>query len=148
MPYRGKGFTLIELMIAVAVVGILAMVAYPAYTDYLRRGKIQEATAQLLTMRTKMEQYYQDQRTFVGACLGGTVAPLPTPAPKYFTIDCPTKTLTQYTVRATGTGDMAGIVFTINEANTRATTVTSGTAMGNAGYQSNAACWVQKKSGC
>ena len=77
MPYRGKGFTLIELMIAVAVVGILAMVAYPAYTDYLRLGKIQEATAQLLTMRTKMEQYYQDQRTFVGACLGGTVAPLP-----------------------------------------------------------------------
>jgi hypothetical protein len=42
---------------------------------------------------------------------------------------------------------MAGIVFTINEANVRATTVTSGSTMGNAGYADNATCWVQRKGG-
>ena len=47
MLHRGKGFTLIELMIAVAVVGILAMVALPSYNDYIRRANISEATAAL-----------------------------------------------------------------------------------------------------
>jgi type IV pilus assembly protein PilE len=143
---RVKGFTLIELMIAVAVVAILASIALPSYTDYMRRSKISEATAALLSMRTKLEQFYQDQRTFAGACVNGTVAPLP-PGLKYFTVACPTLTPTQYTVTATGINDMAGIVFTINEANTRATTVTAGSAMANAGYTDNATCWVQKKGG-
>jgi type IV pilus assembly protein PilE len=143
---RVKGFTLIELMIAVAVVAILASIALPSYTDYMRRSKIAEATAALLGMRTRLEQFYQDQRTFAGACVAGTVAPLPTGL-KYFTVACTTLTPTQYTVTATGINDMAGIVFTVNEANTRATTVTAGTAMANAGYIANATCWVQKKGG-
>jgi type IV pilus assembly protein PilE len=143
---RVKGFTLIELMIAVAVVAILAAIAMPSYTDYMRRSKIAEATSALLSMRTRLEQFYQDQRTFAGACVAGTVAPLPGGL-KYFTVACPTLTPTQYTVTATGINDMAGIVFTINEANVRATTVTAGTAMANAGYTDNATCWVQKKGG-
>jgi type IV pilus assembly protein PilE len=141
-----RGFTLIELMIAVAVIAILASIALPSYTDYMRRSKLAEATSSLLSMRPKLEQFYQDQRTFAGACAAGTVAPKPTGL-KYFTIDCPTLTPTQYTVTATGINDMAGIVFTINEANTRATTVTAGTPMANAGYIDNATCWVQKKGG-
>ena len=143
---RVKGFTLIELMIAVAVVAILAAIAMPSYTDYMRRSKIAEATSALLSMRTRLDQFYQDQRTFAGACVAGTVAPLPGGL-KYFTVACPTLTPTQYTVTATGSNDMAGIVFTINEANVRATTVTAGTAMANAGYTDNATCWVQKKGG-
>jgi len=141
-----RGFTLIELMIAVAVIAILASIALPSYTDYMRRSKFAEATAALLNMRTKLEQYYQDQRRFGGACAAGTVAPKPTGL-KYFTIDCPTLNDTQYTVTATGINEMAGIVFTINEANTRATTVTAGSAMATAGYSDNATCWVQKKGG-
>lgn len=146
MRQRKRGFTLIELLIAVAIIGILAGVALPSYLDYIRRSKISEATSALLSMRTRLEQYYQDQRTFVGACAAGTVAPLPTGL-KHFTADCPTLTLTQYTARATGTGDMAGIVFTINEANLRATTVTSGSLMADAGYADNATCWVTRKGG-
>ena len=143
---RVKGFTLIELMIAVAVVAILAAIAMPSYTDYMRRSKFAEATAALLSMRTKLEQFYQDQRTFAGACANGTVAPLPTGL-KYFNVACPTLTPTQYTVSATGINEMAGIVFTINEANTRATTVTPGSAIANAGYIDNATCWALKKGG-
>jgi type IV pilus assembly protein PilE len=146
MLHRGKGFTLIELMIAVAVIGILGTLAFPSYVDYMRRSKLQEGTSNLLTMRTKMEQYFQDQRTFVGACAAGTIVPIPSNL-KNFTIDCPVKTATAYTVRATGTGDLAGIVYTINEANTRATTVTASTLMATAGYAGNAACWVQRKGG-
>ena len=142
-----KGFTLIELMIAVTVMAILASIALPSYTDYMRRSKLAEATSALLSMRTKLEQYYQDQRTFAGACVNGTVAPLPTGL-KYFNVDCvPAPTDTTYTVRAVGINDMAGIVFSIDQANTRATTVTAGTAMANAGYVDNATCWVQKKGG-
>jgi len=146
MLHRGKGFTLIELMIAVAVVGILAMVALPSYNDYIRRANISEATAALLTLRTKLEQYYQDNRTFAGACAANTVAPLPVGL-RNFTVDCPTRTATAYTARATGINSVAGIVFTINEANVRATTVTSGSTMANAGYIDNATCWTQRKGG-
>jgi type IV pilus assembly protein PilE len=150
MLRRGNGFTLIELMIAVAIVGILAMVALPSYTDYVRRSKISEATSALLTMRTKLEQYFQDQRTFVGACAANTVAPLPI-GMKHFTVTCPTLTATQYTVQAAGgtAGDssMTGITFTINEANVRATAVTASTTMADAGYASNAGCWVSRKGG-
>jgi type IV pilus assembly protein PilE len=141
-----RGFTLIELMIAIAVIAILSSIALPSYTDYIRRSKISEATSALLAMRTRLEQFYQDQRTFAGACAAGTIAPLPAGL-KHFSVDCPTLTATQYTARAMGIGDMAGIVFTIDETNLRATTVTSGTAMADAGYATNAACWVTKKGG-
>jgi type IV pilus assembly protein PilE len=66
---RSRGFTLIELMITVVVIGILAAVAYPSYTDYIRRGKISQATSELSAMRVRLEQYYQDNRNYgVAGC--------------------------------------------------------------------------------
>jgi type IV pilus assembly protein PilE len=59
-----NGFTLIELMIVVAIIGILASIAIPAYSDYVRRGKLPEAFSRLSVMATKMEQYYQDNRNY------------------------------------------------------------------------------------
>src|SRR4051812_46433033 len=131
-----KGFTLIEVMIVVVIISVLATMAVPAYSDYVTRSKIQEATSNLLQMRTKIEQYYQDNRTYIGACANATVAPLPTGL-KYFTIACPTLTLTQYTVTATGGvagGDqsMVGFNYSIDEGNVRRTTAVPSAKWGTA----------------
>jgi type IV pilus assembly protein PilE len=141
--HQARGFTLIELMITVAVIAILAAVALPSYNDYVKRGKIQEATTALLTMRTKMEQHFQDNRRYAGACAAGTLAALPTGL-KYFTITCPAADLTDttYIVRATGIGDMAGFIFEIDQADTRRTT---GVPVGWTAPATN--CWVSRKGG-
>ena len=152
---RAPGFTLIELMVTVAIIAVLAAIAIPNYTDYVRRGKLQEATSNLLAMRTKMEQYFQDNRSYttpgapvLAPCTAGSSVPIP--ALKYFTITCPATAnpATTYTIRADGTDPtLVGITFTINEGNVRATTVTPGSPMDQAGYTFNANCWTIRKGG-
>ncbi|MDH5343365.1 MAG: prepilin-type N-terminal cleavage/methylation domain-containing protein, partial [Betaproteobacteria bacterium] len=97
---RENGFTLIELLIVIAIIGVIAAIAVPQYSDYLTRSKLAEATGTLSEHRVRMEQYFQDNRTYVGACTAGTVAPLPTG--RYFVYDCGVPTPTTYTVTATG----------------------------------------------
>jgi len=148
---RHSGFTLIEAMITVAIIAILAGIALPAYTNYIIRGKLQEASSNLLAMRTKLELYYQDNRSYVGACAPGTVAPLPGSPPgtlKYFTVSC---TLTDgppqaYTVQAAGIAgtQLDGLILTIDQANVRRTvSVPAGWGTPSGGGN----CWVTKKSG-
>ena len=140
---RHSGFTLIELMIVVAVVAILAAIALPNYSDYVTRGRLVEAAATLSGQRVKMEQFYQDARTYAGACVSGTVAPKPVDT-QYFAYTCtPTPDATTYTIIATGLGSLDGFVFTIDQSNNRATTVTGAAA--SSGYTSSATCWVRKK---
>ena len=154
---RPTGFTLIEVMVTVAIIAILAAIAIPNYSDYVKRGKIQEATSTLLAMRTKMEQYFQDNRSYIspgGAVLDPCVpnSSVAVPPLKYFTIAPPCGlTATTYTITATGgsatDGSMSGITFTINQGNVRTTTVTPGSPMDQAGYAGNLNCWTTKKGG-
>lgn len=136
-----RGFTLIEVMIVVAIIAILASVALPAYNDYLLRGRLAEAHGELVAMRARLETYFLDNRTYVGACAAGTVAPLP--AAGRFTYSCPTLTATTYVVQADGIAAQGtgGFTYTINQANARATTAVP------TGWTANAACWVTKRGG-
>jgi type IV pilus assembly protein PilE len=150
---RQAGFTLIELLITMVVLAVLAAIAIPSYTDYIRRGKLAEATSNLQAMKVKMEQYFQDNRSYPGACVTTTpgAGQIQIPTLQYFTLSC--DQLAQQTYRVTATGgvgggdqSLLGIAYTINQANVRTTTVTSGTTMGKAGYTTPSAnCWVTKK---
>ncbi|HGH6708844.1 TPA: type IV pilin protein [Neisseria meningitidis] len=59
-----KGFTLLELMIAVAILGILTLITYPSYKTYIRRIRLSEVKSTLLMNAQTMERYYRQKGTF------------------------------------------------------------------------------------
>lgn len=59
-----KGFTLLELMIAVAILGILTLIAYPSYKTYIRRARLSEVKSTLLVNAQNLERYYRQKGTF------------------------------------------------------------------------------------
>jgi type IV pilus assembly protein PilE len=137
------GFTLIELMITVAIVAILSAIAIPQYSEYVMRSRITEATMALSDQRLKMERYFQDNRVYNGvppACAPNTVAPTPT-ASAHFNFACNVLSANTYIVIATGFGPMTGFTYDVNDANTRRTTAAP------AGWTLSATCWVLKKDG-
>ena len=136
------GFTLIEVMITVAIIGVLAAIALPNYTDYITRANLIDAMSTLAGHRVKMEQYYQDNRTYLNACAAGTIATTPS-ATANFTYQCTNLTAQTYTIQATGQGNVLGFVYTIDQSNNRSTTVTG--LDNSVGYASSPTCWVRKK---
>jgi type IV pilus assembly protein PilE len=118
---QNQGFTLIELMIVVAIIGILSMVAVPAYSNYVIRGKLVEATSGLSDARIKMEQYFQDNRTYDAG--GGNTCPSSIPASStYFNFSCSGLSTTTYLVTATGKTTLPEFIYTIDQDNTKRTT--------------------------
>lgn len=138
-----RGFTLIELMIAVVIASILAAIALPSYTNYVLRGKLTEAYTNLANLRIQLEQYYQDNRNYGSTA---TVCGIAMPTASYFTYSCnwgAGGTNQFFTITATGvtTTNTNGFTFTIDQNNNKATTTAP------TGWSTNASCWVTKPGG-
>jgi type IV pilus assembly protein PilE len=141
-----QGFTLIELMIVVAIIGILSVFVLPAYGDYSTRGKIPDATSNLASKRVLMEQYFQDNHTYLsGAACPTNVAP-DSNISKYFAFTC-VATANTYTITAAGVnpGSMAGFSYTITESNTKGSVIAS-PAKAN-WIASSTTCWIINTGG-
>lgn len=67
-----QGFSLIELMIAVAIAGILATIAYPSYTRYVTKSNRSAAESFIMTVSNKQEQYMLDARQYAELCSSRT----------------------------------------------------------------------------
>jgi type IV pilus assembly protein PilE len=70
------GFTLVELMIVVAIVGILAAIAYPSYIDSVRKGKRAEGRAAVTSLLQQQERYFTQNNTYVAFAMGAAPATL------------------------------------------------------------------------
>jgi type IV pilus assembly protein PilE len=138
------GFTLIEVMITVAIVAILAAIALPAYQDSIIRGKLVDATVKLGDYRMQMEKWFLDNRTYQnggGAC--GITAPTPA-ASDPFELSCTAPTATTYSIKAKGRaagGISTSFEFTVDQANQRASSGDGGSWLGNS------MCWAVRKDG-
>jgi len=141
---KERGFTLAELMITLAVVGILAAIALPFYGDYVTRAKVADAVNELATMRARMDEYFLDHRTYVGACTDGTIAPLPAgEVAYYFDFSCSNLSPNTYTVMATGrlAAGMDGFSYSVDQNNLRATLSVP------ADWTASASCWTLREDG-
>ncbi len=139
---RVAGFTLIEVMITVAIVGILAAVAMPSYSAYITRGHLAEAASGLAAVRAEMERHFQDNRSY--DTVGGFTAPCAAAAAKRtfgnFVVSCAaTPTATAFSLQAIGSGPVSGFTFTIDQADNRATTAAI------TGWNTCANKWLMKK---
>jgi len=140
MRHRERGFTVIEILVVVAIIGILVAIALPSYRDYILRGKITEATSTLTDLRLRAEKFFGDNRTYVGFNQA-------TPGTRYFTYACDDGAggaVAANAFRCTATGvaneGMTGFAYTINQSNVRTSTFTS-----LPGWNNSGTCWVMKK---
>jgi type IV pilus assembly protein PilE len=80
-----KGFTLIEMMIVVAIVGVLATVAYPSYVDQVRRSHRSEAQTVLMNLANRQQQFLLDTRSYADT-VGALTIPIPASVSAFYTV--------------------------------------------------------------
>ena len=140
MRKKQCGFTLIEIMMVVIIIGILTAIAVPAYSDYLIRSRITHATSGLAERRVRMEQFFQDNHNYFAAPACATDN-----SGTYFnfTAACPATAADAavYTLTATGKSSMTGFTYTIDQNNLRQT------PNAGSGWATSTTCWVTSKGG-
>lgn len=133
MAPKARGFTLMEVLVAMVIIGVLAAVSLPAYHNYVTRSRLTEAFSSLSSVQPLAEQYWANNRTYVGMSVPS--------ASTNFSYALTASSTSSYTVTATGAANMTGFSFTIDQAGNRATTGVP------SGWTSSATCWVAKPDG-
>jgi len=138
------GFTLIELMVVVAIIAILAAIAMPIYSSYVTRSKLTDAQNNLSAVRVSMEQYFQDNRQYASSSNSSACGATMPATSAYFSYSC-ALTSSGYLITATGIPDTptANFTFTIDQSNDRATVSDNGWYTG-----STTTCWVTSQGVC
>lgn len=131
MKTNQRGFTLIEIMVVVLIMGILAAIAMPQYNEYLLKGKLTEAMSLLSDLQIRQEQYYQDNRTYSNGMT-------PRSAGQYFTATSCVTAGGGQTYTCTATAPALSYTYTVTESGAKTTTPPSGSA---------ASCWLKGSSG-
>lgn len=139
MKRTTSGFTLIELMIAVAIIGILSAIAIPAYGSYVLRARLTEAFSGLGSVQVAAEDYWSNKHTYIGFDTD-TPSRMP-PAGANFTFALSGATDSAFTLTATGKAAALGFTYTINQAGQRATTAVP------TGWTASTSCWIDRKGG-
>lgn len=126
---RARGFTLIEVMIVVAIVGILATIAYPSYQDYVRRSKRAEVQSLMQDLSLRQQQRLLDTRAFATTLAALNVVVGPTLS-------------TRYNVTLTvGAGAMPGFVATATPINGQLSDTCGVLTLNQTGAKTPANCW-------
>jgi type IV pilus assembly protein PilE len=141
------GFTLLEVMIVVAIVAVLAAIALPSYSDYVTRGRILEATTALSNLRQQYEQFFLDNRSYNGGfvALSGPInnSILSTNGTQDFVVQSVNESAGGYKIQALGQGAMNGFVYTIDNTGAKTTTGVPNATWGTPTIN----CWVIRKGG-
>ena len=132
---QGRGFTLVEVMIAVAVIGILTAVALPSYRQHVANSRRADARAAILSLAQVMERWYTERGTYVGATVGASGIYLSASPQGYYTMSISAQDATTFTISAAPagaqTGDACGS-YTYTQAGTRGV---------SGGSRTVAQCW-------
>jgi type IV pilus assembly protein PilE len=143
-PPVSEGFTLIEVMIVVAIIALLATIAVPSYREYVLRSQLVDASNLLTTGSANMERYFGDNRTYAAAgtnnppCSAAIAVAQRTQGS--FVLSC-VSDATSYTLTAAGSGTTAAFSYTLDQLGNRSTTITGGPS----GWHNGATCWILKK---
>lgn len=135
------GFSLVELMVVLAIAAIVAAFAIPSYQNHMRRSNLPEASSGLLLTAMRLEQYYQDRRSY----RNGTACGVALPPPQRFTISCAAAADGQsFLLTATGVaaGLMNGFAFTLDQLGNARTT-----ALPADWGTTPQPCWITRRGG-